>query len=103
MCQREGMVVDAQTNLLTAVSDALRLLRTPKVDVRLLRCLQDVIEQVERSVMWTETSEGFWKCSGCPIAWKLTGGTPTENGMHYCPGCGYPIRQESRCPAEDCA
>lgn len=32
--------------------------------------------------------ESTWVCSICKKPWTLIDGTPQENGMKYCPGCG---------------
>jgi hypothetical protein len=38
---------------------------------------------------------GVWK-TGCGKSWMLNDGTPTENGMRYCPFCGREIAERNQ-------
>lgn len=37
-----------------------------------------------------------WECSECGTLWTLMCGTPEENDMRYCTGCGRKLREESK-------
>lgn len=41
---------------------------------------------------WQETDDGwdgvFYVCSECGCSWTLIDGTPSDNGMNFCPHCG---------------
>lgn len=36
-----------------------------------------------------------WECNKCGQAWTLNSGTPKDNNMNFCNGCGRPINQPS--------
>ena len=40
---------------------------------------------------WSEDDDGVWTCSKCDIAWEFTSDGPRENGVNYCPGCGWKL------------
>lgn len=45
--------------------------------------------------IWSEKEElnsDYWECNRCEIKWILNDGTPFDNEMHYCPGCGAEIK-----------
>ena len=45
---------------------------------------------------WEEVSEDYedtyYRCSVCGDEWYLEEGNPKENGMNFCPKCGYDMR-----------
>lgn len=41
----------------------------------------------EKPCTWTEDRDGNW-VTGCDNLFILTDGTPSENGMQFCPMCG---------------
>lgn len=41
---------------------------------------------------WRENGE-FWECEKCGYAFALTGGTPAEHEISYCPKCGRQIAE----------
>jgi len=43
----------------------------------------------------TGTLPSAWKCSKCDMVWILELGSPSDNGMHFCPGCGNVIANET--------
>ena len=44
--------------------------------------------------VWTEDADTESWDGTCGVKWCLTDGSPFENGMHYCPRCGAPLKQE---------
>ncbi len=56
--------------------------------------MQDVPpSQPERKTgKWQETDDGwdgvYYVCSECGCSWTLIDGTPSDNGMNFCPHCG---------------
>lgn len=40
---------------------------------------------------WTEQEEGAYWETACENAFMLSAGTPSENGIEFCPFCGRPI------------
>lgn len=46
---------------------------------------------------WQETDDGwdgvFYVCSECGCSWTLIDGTPSDNGMNFCPHCGCQMRE----------
>ena len=54
---------------------------------------------------WTHTDYCFEDCweTSCGNVWCLIEGTPTENGMQFCPYCGKPLVDEIELEAESAA
>lgn len=46
---------------------------------------------VEQVCEWREDDEGTWHAS-CGTEWQFTNDGPVENDVHYCMGCGKPIK-----------
>jgi len=44
---------------------------------------------------WADDDDGIWRTE-CGGAWTLMAGTPTDNGMGWCPYCGRPLVEVSR-------
>ena len=44
-----------------------------------------------RECVWTEDTDGLWKTS-CGRSWTFIEGGPKDNRVHYCHGCGKPVR-----------
>lgn len=44
-------------------------------------------KEVQRTCKWVEDSDGVWR-SGCDNEFTTIDGTPSENGMRFCPFCG---------------
>jgi hypothetical protein len=42
----------------------------------------------------------YWDAD-CGKSWAITEGTPTENGMKFCHGCGKPIKEHPFVDSED--
>lgn len=42
----------------------------------------------------------YWD-TDCGESWAITEGTPTENGMKFCHGCGKPIKEHPFADSED--
>jgi len=46
-----------------------------------------------RTCVWSpEIIDNYWRGS-CGIVWQCEFGTPSENGMNYCPRCGAKLEQ----------
>lgn len=45
---------------------------------------------------WKECDmyESSWECSACGEMWTLIEGTPTHNGLKFCPNCGAQMEVE---------
>lgn len=62
--------------------------------LHLLRCARAV---AERTCVWTRDADeqyGHDSWDGtCGVKWCIPVGTPSENGMNYCPRCGAKLEQ----------
>lgn len=49
---------------------------------------------VEAVCVWSRADDDtdLWEGS-CGVAWSLSEGQPSENGMNYCPRCGAKLEQ----------
>lgn len=47
----------------------------------------------EAVCVWTWVDNGSWS-SACGLDWSCEDGTPTENGMNFCPFCGAKLKQQ---------
>lgn len=57
-----------------------------------LNLLRQLDKLDARTCEWTyDESEDSWNGT-CGIKWVLTEGTPEENEMHFCPGCGAALK-----------
>lgn len=45
------------------------------------------------SCLWVDDPEGYWSGS-CGIKWEFEVGTPLENKMQFCLGCGNRLEQK---------
>ena len=43
-----------------------------------------------------------WRCRACGYIENFEADGPTENGWHFCPGCGREIRSEERRVGKEC-
>jgi len=44
--------------------------------------------------VWTIEKNTDWYQTGCGEEWTMLSGTPSENGMRFCPICGKPLSVE---------
>jgi hypothetical protein len=47
----------------------------------------EVTKKLSGSTCLWQLDDGFWS-GKCGIAWSLDEGTPEENKINFCPGCG---------------
>ncbi len=48
----------------------------------------------DKTTIWTyDEYDEAWECQNCKIYWQLNDGTPQENGVKFCPGCGQEISE----------
>ena len=50
----------------------------------------------EQTCIWRQDADGNWQ-TDCENSFVLIGGTPSENGMRYCPYCGKRLKEEGEC------
>lgn len=53
-----------------------------------------------RQPTYDHSDANYWD-SDCGESWALAEGTPTENGMKFCHGCGKPIKEHPFVDSED--
>lgn len=91
----DAMVREKIPAYLHGISDAPRS-HLESVALDLLRQLDELgealAERDARTCEWTyDDSEDSWNGT-CGIKWALTEGTPEENEMRFCPGCGAALK-----------
>lgn len=97
----EPVVRDAIDELKTI---SLSILHTSLTYSQLIKAvadkLQSALKEVEVAVKREDTQytlskegdEDTWECKHCGMLWTLIDGTPEDNRMNYCPGCGRKIK-----------
>lgn len=53
-----------------------------------------------RQPTYGHSDANYWD-TDCGKSWAITEGTPTENGMKFCHGCGKPIKEHPFVDSED--
>ena len=53
-----------------------------------------------RQPTYDHSDANYWDAD-CGKSWAITEGTPTENGMKFCHGCGKPIKEHPFVDSED--
>ncbi len=59
-------------------------------EIEKLRVQLAEMQQQQSECQWSEAigyEDEYWSTS-CGVDWTMIEGTPTENGMNFCPSCG---------------